>query len=188
MLITQCPSPNFGPRKLGITRPDIVVIHYTAMQNADAALEILCDPKKEVSAHYLISRDGGVTQMVDEEMRAWHAGAGRWGRWEIPLHHIIAHSDLAPIRKSDPGVRFDWKRLAINDLSIWPSDVGREQALDVSLTDLGYDVSGFGLEACLQAFRARFAPTRTGAETIDDRRDANALAQHFCIDPNWPSS
>lgn len=54
------------------------MIHYTAMQNAKTALERLCDPQAEVSAHYLIARQGGVIQMVPEDQRAWHAGAGEW--------------------------------------------------------------------------------------------------------------
>ncbi|WP_137701823.1 N-acetylmuramoyl-L-alanine amidase [Marimonas lutisalis] len=57
----------------------MIVLHYTAMATAGAALERLCDPKVEVSAHYLICERGRIWQMVDEGMRAWHAGAGRWG-------------------------------------------------------------------------------------------------------------
>lgn len=72
------PSPNYGPRRDG-ARPDLIVLHYTAMAGAQAALERLCDPVYEVSAHYLVGGDGTVWQMVDEEMRAWHAGAGQWG-------------------------------------------------------------------------------------------------------------
>ncbi len=52
------------------------------MGSAEAALKTLCNPDNEVSAHYLIARDGRVFQMVEEEMRAWHAGAGRWGGYE----------------------------------------------------------------------------------------------------------
>lgn len=48
------------------------------MESAEAALTRLCDPTAEVSAHYLIAGDGSVWQMVREEMRAWHAGAGEW--------------------------------------------------------------------------------------------------------------
>lgn len=72
------PSPNFGPRRLG-AKPDMVVVHYTAMDSAEAALERLCDPAAEVSAHYLIAADGRAWQMVAEVARAWHAGAGAWG-------------------------------------------------------------------------------------------------------------
>lgn len=76
--IIQTPTTCFGPRRLG-ARPDMVVLHYTAMQTAEAALERLCAPEIEVSSHYLIGEQGQIWQMVDEDMRAWHAGAGRWG-------------------------------------------------------------------------------------------------------------
>jgi N-acetylmuramoyl-L-alanine amidase len=59
-------------------KPELIVLHYTAMQSAKAAVERLCDPACEVSAHYLISAQGQLTQMVEEDMRAWHAGAGTW--------------------------------------------------------------------------------------------------------------
>ncbi len=49
------------------------------MQTAQAACDTLCNPKTEVSAHYLIAEDGEVISLVDEAARAWHAGAGRWG-------------------------------------------------------------------------------------------------------------
>ncbi len=71
-------SPNFGPRRGGVL-PDMVVLHYTAMVDAEAARARLCDPGAEVSAHYLIGRDGTVWALVDEAQRAWHAGAGYWG-------------------------------------------------------------------------------------------------------------
>ena len=71
------PSPNFTPRREGL-KPHLVVLHYTAMDSAEAALQRLCDPQAEVSAHYLIGRDGRLWQLVPEEMRAWHAGAGEW--------------------------------------------------------------------------------------------------------------
>lgn len=71
------PSPNFGERRDRLV-PSLVVIHYTAMDSAQAALDRLCNPEHEVSAHYLIGRDGTLWQMVHEKQRAWHAGAGEW--------------------------------------------------------------------------------------------------------------
>lgn len=56
-----------------------MVIHYTAMKSAAAALNTLCNPDTQVSAHYLIAPDGEVLSLVPEDLRAWHAGAGRWG-------------------------------------------------------------------------------------------------------------
>ena len=49
------------------------------MSSAPEAEDRLCDPAFEVSAHYLIGRDGAIVQLVDERLRAWHAGAGAWG-------------------------------------------------------------------------------------------------------------
>jgi N-acetylmuramoyl-L-alanine amidase len=72
------PSPNFGERRGG-AQVRLIVLHYTAMDSAEAALERLCDPAYEVSAHYLIGRDGRLWQLVAEDRRAWHAGAGAWG-------------------------------------------------------------------------------------------------------------
>ncbi|NOR30088.1 MAG: N-acetylmuramoyl-L-alanine amidase [Sulfitobacter sp.] len=81
-------SPNQGPRRNGL-RPSLVVIHYTAMTNASVALERLCDPAAEVSAHYLIGTDGTVIQMVEEDQRAWHAGQGEWaGQGDINSRSI----------------------------------------------------------------------------------------------------
>ncbi|MEO1536454.1 MAG: N-acetylmuramoyl-L-alanine amidase [Pseudomonadota bacterium] len=77
MDISDCPSPNFGPRRGGAGIA-LIVLHYTAMDSADAALARLCDPAAEVSAHYVISRDGIVSRLVAEEARAWHAGEGSW--------------------------------------------------------------------------------------------------------------
>jgi N-acetylmuramoyl-L-alanine amidase len=70
-------SPNFQARPDGAVI-DMLVIHYTGMQTGQAALDRLCDPATEVSAHYLIDETGEVTALVDEENRAWHAGVSSW--------------------------------------------------------------------------------------------------------------
>ena len=71
----EAPSPNWNERALPVS---MVVLHYTGMQTAAAALERMCDPKAEVSAHYMIDEDGTVTQLVAEDKRAWHAGRAYW--------------------------------------------------------------------------------------------------------------
>ena len=68
------PSPNFGER-----RPNYVILHHTTNNNADRALTTLTSPITQVSAHYLIGRDGRLFYLVDERLRAWHAGESYWG-------------------------------------------------------------------------------------------------------------
>jgi N-acetylmuramoyl-L-alanine amidase len=77
MQMRQRPSPNHGPRAAP-QRIDMLVLHYTGMTSARAALDRLCDPAAEVSAHYLIEEDGTVWQLVEETRRAWHAGRAFW--------------------------------------------------------------------------------------------------------------
>ena len=215
-------SPNFGPRRDG-AQPDMVVIHYTAMKSAYAACDVLCDPASEVSAHYLIDETGHVTALVPEALRAWHAGAGRWGavtdvnshsigielandgfspfaasqmdaltdllkgiraRWDIRPERVIGHSDMAPGRKIDPGPRFDWRRLALEGLAVWPDDGEAETGRFIPLMRaFGYtaDVSD---DLLLSAFRLRFRPHQSGPL---DRRDAFMimdLAKRFPVDVN----
>lgn len=208
------PSPNFGPRRDGL-RPELVVLHFTQMRDAASARARLCQPEAQVSAHYLIGRDGTVWQLVNEQDRAWHAGAGTWqgrddvnsrsigieldndgdspfsaplmqaleqllpgilDRWSIPPSGVIAHSDFAPARKVDPGPRFDWQRLARQELAIWPvSDGAADSPLETSLDQIGYpDVTP---DLRLSAFRLRFRPKITGPEDAKDRAVADAVAR-----------
>ena len=64
-------SENFNERKKDI---NTVVIHYTDTMNITDAINILCDKKKEVSAHYAIDITGDIYNLVSEDKRAWHAG------------------------------------------------------------------------------------------------------------------
>lgn len=207
------PSPNTGPRRHGL-RPELVVLHYTQMADAQSALARLCSQEAEVSAHYLIGADGTLWQMVRETERAWHAGKGSWrgqddinsrsvgieldndgaspfsaaqmlalerllpdilARWSIPPQGVIAHSDMAPTRKSDPGPRFDWRRLARLGLAIWPEGRGDPEApFGPSLDSIGYPPAP--PEHRLEAFRQRFRPHHRGPEDATDRALASALA------------
>lgn len=204
------PSPNFGDRRG--RRVELVVLHYTAMASAPEAAARLCDPVAEVSAHYLIDRDGTVFSLVDEAMRAWHAGAGAWAgegdvnsrsigielqnsgaepfnepqmaaleallagvlkRHALPPQAVIAHSDMAPERKGDPGARFDWRRLAVQGLSVWPDPAPPGDFL-ADLRAFGYAETA--PEILLAAFRLRFRPWARGPADDTDR----ALAAGLC--------
>jgi N-acetylmuramoyl-L-alanine amidase len=71
------PSPNHDARPDGAVI-DMLVLHYTGMTSADAALERLCDQAAKVSAHYTIDEEGAVYAHVPEARRAWHAGLSFW--------------------------------------------------------------------------------------------------------------
>ncbi len=155
------PSPNHGERA-GDRVPDMILLHYTGMPDADKALQWLCSPESEVSCHYFIAEDGRIIQCVPEARRAWHAGEGSWagetdinscsigieianpghdhGYSDFPrrqiaavialcraiLHRryirperILAHSDVAPSRKRDPGEKFPWMTLHRAGIGQW---------------------------------------------------------------------
>lgn len=218
--MTAFPSPNHGERRGGL-RPSLVVLHYTAMPSAAEARARLCDPAAEVSAHWLIDRDGGAEQLVDEAARAWHAGAGEWAgagdvnsrsigielqntgaepfaepqmaalelllagildRWAIPPQGVIGHSDMAPDRKGDPGARFDWRRLALAGLSVWP-----RAASPADPARFAADARRFGYpeappDRLLAAFRLRFRPWAAGPLDATDAALAADLATRFPVD------
>lgn len=179
-------SPNYNERDPNIPL-DLIIIHYTAMESAEAALQWLCNPEAQVSAHYLIDEIGGIFSLVPEEKRAWHAGKSIWGgitdtnsrsvgielankgdhpfsrkqmrslvalleditqRNSIPKTHILGHSDVAPLRKMDPGYFFDWGYLAKKGFGFWPQRKAIKQryfsSLEKSLEDLQKDLQAFG--------------------------------------------
>ena len=94
----------------------MIVLHYTAMDSAAAAIERLCDPIYEVSAHYVIDTDGTITQLVSEDMRAWHAGAGAWGDiTDVNSHAIGIELDYCP--PFEGVLQFDARQIqALQDL------------------------------------------------------------------------
>lgn len=197
------PSPNCGARRDG-AEPDMVILHYTAMDSATKARDWLCNPQAQVSAHYVLREDGHLWQLVDEAERAWHAGAGAWGpvadvnsrsigveiantglhpfpepqmaaletllrgildRWSIPPERVLGHSDTALGRKIDPGPRFDWKRLALGGLSIWPEPAAPGD-FHADARRFGYVWEDGQQDALRDAFRLRFRPWAVGP--LDD--------------------
>jgi N-acetylmuramoyl-L-alanine amidase len=200
----------------------VVVLHYTDMASADAAVAWLCNPVSRVSCHYLITADGEVVQMVDEECRAWHAGVSGWdgtrdinhrsvgieldnpghrpdaptfpdaqiaallrlldgirSRWPVPARNVVAHSDIAPTRKIDPGERFPWRRLADagHALFVEPAasvPFSRTAFLD-AIGRAGYFTDPEWEEALGTAFHRRHLPQRVG-EAPDDVSLGTAFA------------
>ena len=132
------------------------------MKDTNSALNKLCSSQSKVSSHYLISRNGKITRMVQDHYVAWHAGKSCWKkkknlnknsigielvnkghqfgyisfkkkqisslitlckklikRYRINKKNVVGHSDIAPLRKIDPGEKFPWKYLAKNKIGIW---------------------------------------------------------------------
>jgi N-acetylmuramoyl-L-alanine amidase len=101
--IVETPSPNFNERQLPVS---MIVLHYTGMQSAEAALARLTDPAAEVSAHYLIDEDGTIHRLVAEDKRAWHAGQSHWrGITDI-------NSASVGIELVNPGHEFGYREFA----------------------------------------------------------------------------
>ncbi|MEZ6029520.1 MAG: N-acetylmuramoyl-L-alanine amidase [Hyphomonadaceae bacterium] len=127
---------------------------------------------------------------------------GILARWPIPQNRIVAHSDIAPDRKEDPGELFPWKRLSDAGIGLWPQPVRPEPWMmhgaatgDAGLTvknhqrdlaTIGYalDVSGAyddATAAVVRAFQRRWRPVRvTGqgdTETIALAHEVARLSQ-----------
>ena len=154
--ITKYKSPNYNSRKN--SKIQLIIIHYTALKNTLDAISYLCKREKKVSSHYLISQNGTVYNLVDDKLRAWHAGQAFWQgitdinsvsigieldyspsgknnkfsskminslkklilklqkNYKINKKNILAHSDIAPFRKKDPGKHFPWQSLSSSNL------------------------------------------------------------------------
>jgi len=226
------PSPNHGERREG-RRPNMIVLHYTGMRDADAALELLRARGSDVSTHYFVFEDGRIIQMVPESRRAWHAGKASWAgetdlnscsigieianaghdhgypdfprrqiaavtalcrsiltRHTIPPTRVVAHSDIAPDRKQDPGEKFPWRTLHESGVGQWvqPAPItnfgealshgdrgSKVAALQRALAEYGYGVPqsadyDLATKEVVTAFQRHFRPER-----IDGVADQSTL-------------
>jgi N-acetylmuramoyl-L-alanine amidase len=103
--LRERPSPNHGGRgEPPNLRPvNMLVLHYTGMQSAAAALDRLCDPEAQVSAHYLVEEDGALWRLVPEERRAFHAGISCW-QGEENLNFVSIGVEIV-----NPGHEFGYR-------------------------------------------------------------------------------
>ncbi|MEE9376149.1 MAG: N-acetylmuramoyl-L-alanine amidase [Rhizobiaceae bacterium] len=239
-----CPAVNFGERK-GDGVPDILLLHYTGMEDGAGALKWLCCEESGVSCHYLVEEDGQIFQMVEEEKRAHHAGEGSWqghgdtnsrsigieivngghpaglpdfpkiqmdavarlskdiiSRHSIAAHLVLAHSDIAPGRKNDPGENFNWQWLASQGIGHWvePDEIqtgtyfqlgesgepiGALQSMLV-LYGYGLDVSGEYCErtkCVVEAFQRHFRQ-----EKVDGVADRSTISTLYRLLQSLPNS
>lgn len=68
-----------GSVNFGIRKPNFVILHHTAQKSTDQTIKTFTVKHSEVSAHYVVGRDGRIVQMVNDYLRANHAGVGKWG-------------------------------------------------------------------------------------------------------------
>jgi N-acetylmuramoyl-L-alanine amidase len=103
-------SPNQDDRPPG-TPIDTLVLHYTGMPTAQAALDRLCDPAARVSAHYVVAEDGAIWRLVAEERRAWHAGVSFW------RGHVALNDRSIGIEIVNPGHEFGYRDFPVLQLA-----------------------------------------------------------------------
>jgi N-acetylmuramoyl-L-alanine amidase len=215
------PAINANERAAGAA-VDMIILHYTGMADAEAALTRLTAGDSGVSCHYFVWPDGRIEQLLPESVRAWHAGVSFWQgerdinsrsigieianpghdfgypdfddgqigavirlcrdcgtRRHISAERILAHSDVAPRRKQDPGEKFPWRELHAGGVGHWvePTPIGGGRyfhqgdagepvaALQSMLALYGYEIeidSQFGVQtaAVVTAFQRHFRPLR----------------------------
>src|SRR5574338_1619127 len=68
-----------GTTNFNMRKPNFVIIHHTAQNNCEQTLKTFTTPKSQVSAHYVICKDGTIHHMLNDYLRAWQAGISRWG-------------------------------------------------------------------------------------------------------------
>jgi N-acetylmuramoyl-L-alanine amidase len=218
------------------------VLHYTGMTSGRAAVDWLCNPASKVSCHYLVDDDGTIVQMVDETLRAWHAGVSSWrgeidinsisigieiqnhghsagcptfpavqmhrvaalcseimARYGFGFDQVVAHSDIAPGRKVDPGEAFDWEWLhsqgvgqcvvvqATASEMLRKGDNGKAvAALQRDLAAYGYGIEATGqfddrTRIVVEAFQRRFRRSRV--DGIADAQTQGILQRLLAVTP-----
>ncbi len=68
-----------GTTNFNLRKPNYVIIHHTAQNSCEQTLRAFTTKTSQVSAHYVICRDGTIHHMLNDYLRAWHAGVARWG-------------------------------------------------------------------------------------------------------------
>lgn len=139
--------------------------------------------------------DGGLPPYPEVQIEALTALCqGILSRWDIPQTRIVGHSDIAPLRKDDPGEHFPWERLARAGIGLWPEASSKDalttigkglgageksssvERMQIMLTEIGYAVPQAGLydpatEAAVRAFQRRWVQDR-----VSGRGDLQTLA------------
>ena len=68
-----------GTTNFNLRKPNFVILHHTAQNSCEQTLATFTTVKSQVSAHYVICKDGTVYHMLNDYLRAWQAGVSKWG-------------------------------------------------------------------------------------------------------------
>ncbi|WP_420349751.1 N-acetylmuramoyl-L-alanine amidase [Pelagibius sp.] len=96
-------------------------------------------------------------------------------RHAIPPARVLGHSDVAPLRKEDPGELFDWPALAAAGIGLWPGEQREAGALSADAVASGLSAVGYGyveedLPAVIRAFQRRYRPAAVTGEADAETR------------------
>jgi N-acetylmuramoyl-L-alanine amidase len=115
------PSPNKG----GLIQPRLLIVHDTAGALNDAgSISWLCNPAAKASAHFVVGRDGRITQLVSCNVKAWHAGASSYrgvrnvNDFSVGIEFVnpgLLSPSGASGAKADFGAVFDRKEYRIEE-------------------------------------------------------------------------
>jgi N-acetylmuramoyl-L-alanine amidase len=75
----QPPAYPVGTTNFNLRKPNFVIIHHTAQNSCEQTLKTFTTASTQVSAHYVICKDGTIHHMLNDYLRAWHGGAAKWG-------------------------------------------------------------------------------------------------------------
>jgi N-acetylmuramoyl-L-alanine amidase len=133
-----------GTTNFNMRKPNFVIIHHTAQNSCDQTFKTFTTPKTQVSAHYVICKDGTIHHMLNDYLRAWHGGIARWG-------------NNTDINSSSIGIEMDNNGF----------EPFTDQQISNLLTLLGQLKKAYGIPAANFIGHADIAPTRKNDPNVN---------------------
>jgi N-acetylmuramoyl-L-alanine amidase len=211
-----------GTTNFNMRKPNFVIIHHTAQTTCEQTLKTFTLERTKVSAHYVICRDGIVHHMLNDYLRAWHAGVAKWGSTtdinsasigieldndgsepfadaqmnslmdlldrlkkahDIPTANFIGHADIAPTRKNDPNINFNWELLSSRGFGYWYSDTTNTRPPADFNALLALRIIGYNMKdttASIVTFKRKFLKDEKNKQlNTGDRKVLFSLVQKY---------
>lgn len=136
----------------------------------------------------------------EQEVLAAHLARDIIAHYKIKPQNVLGHSDIAPLRKTDPGPLFPWRKLAQQGIGAWPDastvkkysqgahrwSPGNIAIIQKALTAYGYTLPQTGMadketRRVISAFQMHFRPTNfTGVADKETEAIVQALVEKYC--------